>query len=80
MKIISKKKAMKILEDSLFTPVNGHTLSINKFCAGKYKWLGSASSYAGKEVTDIPNVHAVYVERRQDKDGAYARLMCVSER
>lgn len=79
MKIISKKQAKNILINSLFNPVNGHTLNINKFDKGKYKWLGSQKTYIGKEVIDIEGVHAVYVERRQNKNGAYAQLMCISE-
>ena len=79
MKITTKAKAMSILTDSLFNPVNGHTLSIGKFDGGKYKWTGSQKHYVGKEVTDIDWVHAVYVERRTDSDGPYAQLMSIGE-
>jgi hypothetical protein len=79
MKVTTKKQAMNILTQSLFKPVNGKTLSVGKFDNGHYQWHGSQSYYVGKEVLDIEWVHAVYVERRQDKDGPYAQLMAVHE-
>lgn len=79
MKIISKSEANKILIDSLFHPVNGKTLNVNKFDAGKYTWHGTAKHYIGREVPEIKGVHAVYVERRQDSEGPYAQIMCISE-
>lgn len=79
MNIISKKAAMDIQTDSLFSPVNGRTLNTAKFDNGKYEWKGSAKAYIGKECQDLRGVHAVYVERRQDSDGPYAQIMCVCE-
>ena len=79
MHIISKREANKILVDSLFNPVNGHTLNIEKYDNGKYEWHGSQKHYIGKEVKRINGVHAVYVERRTNSDGAYAQVMCISE-
>ena len=79
MKIVSKKQANDILINSLFKPVNGKTLNDNKFCTGKYKWTGRASDYIGKDVPDLRGVHAVYVVRRNDSDGAYAQMRCISE-
>ena len=79
MKIISKRKANLILTNSLFNPIVGRTLSIGKFDSGKYKWTGSQKNYIGREVQDIPTVHAVYVERRQDSNGPYAQIMCIHE-
>jgi len=79
MHIVSKRDANKILTDSLFSPINGKTLSIGKFDSGKYKWHGSQKHYIGKKVTDLCGIHAVYVERRTDSDGPYAQLMCIHE-
>ena len=79
MKVIKRKAAKEILMRSLFHPVNGKTLSIGKFDSGKYKWTGTQDDYVGREVQDIEWVHAVFVERRKDKDGVYAQLMCVHE-
>ena len=70
MKIVSKSQAMKLKSEL--------NLKITRFCTGKYKWTGKASDYIGKEVSDIDNVYAVYVERRVDSDGPYARMMSVS--
>jgi len=71
MKIVKKSEAMKYL--------NTNT-KIEKFCTGKYAWTGSAKDHYGKEVTDIDGVLAVFIERRQDSDGAYGQLRCVSKR
>jgi hypothetical protein len=79
MLVIAKKQAMAILTDSLFTPINGNSLNIEKFDSGKYDWSGKAANYIGKQVPDITGVHAVYAERRQDSNGAYAQMMCISE-
>ena len=79
MQIVSKKKAMDILTNSLFNPVNGGTLNTSKFCAGKYNWTGKAADYVGKVVPDIKGVHAVYVQRRTDSNGPYAQMMAISE-
>tara|TARA_R100000541_G_scaffold24896_1_gene34559 strand:- start:2538 stop:2777 length:240 start_codon:yes stop_codon:yes gene_type:complete len=79
MLVISKKQAMEILTDSLFTPVNGNSLNVAKFDSGKYEWTGKAANYVGKQVPVISGVHAVYAERRQDSNGAYAQMMCISE-
>lgn len=77
MKIVSKREANKILVASLFKA--GGTLNVNRFDCGKYKWHGSQSHYIGKDVPDLKGVKAVYVERRQDSDGPYAAIMCISE-
>ena len=79
MKVISKREADKVLTQSLFTPVNGKTLSIGKFDGGKYQWHGTAKHYIGRDVPDIRGVHAVYMVRRVDSDGPYGQLMCVHE-
>ncbi|WP_270613237.1 DUF987 family protein [Escherichia coli] len=38
------------------------------FCTGKYRWHGSAETYTGREVQDIPGVLI----------GPYVRLMSVT--
>ena len=79
MNIISKREANKILVDSLFNPINGQTLNIEKYDNGKYEWHGSQKHYIGREVRHIDGIHAVYVERRTDSNGPYALIMCISE-
>ena len=79
MKIMTKKQATDILTNSLFIPINGKTLSITKFDNGKYVWHGSQQHYVGREVPDLRGIHAVYVERRKDKNGPYAQVMAISE-
>lgn len=49
-----------------------------RYCAGKYQWIGKNDHYIGKEVPDCRGVLAVYIERRQDRDGAYTCVMCVT--
>ncbi|CAM8227663.1 DUF987 family protein [Providencia stuartii] len=71
MNIIRKSAAMKIHQQHL-----GSRLA--RYCRGKYKWVGNSEHYIGKEVPDCRGVLAVYVERRQDRDGAYACVMCVT--
>ena len=75
MKIISKKQANDILVSSLFNP--GRTFNKDKFNSMKHIWFGSQKHYIGKDVPNIPGIHAIYVERRQNKDGPYAQLMCI---
>ena len=71
MKIVKKSEAMKILKSNTGS-------KIVKFCTGKYKWEGSQKTHIGREVVDNQDVLAVYVERRQDSDGPYAQMQCVS--
>ena len=77
--ITTKARAMSILLDSLFKPVNEHTLRPMPYCAGKYVWHGSQSHYVGKTEQVHDGVHALWVERRVDRDGPYAVLMCLTE-
>ncbi len=44
----------------------------------EYRWHGSAETYTGSEVQDIPGVLAVFAERRKDSFGPYVRLMSVT--
>ncbi|KXS55056.1 MAG: hypothetical protein AWU57_559 [Marinobacter sp. T13-3] len=49
------------------------------YCTGKYAWSGSAKDYLGRPVENAPDdVKAVYVERRQDQDGPYAKMMSIT--
>lgn len=71
MKIISKRQAMTIYRQ--------HPKSrLFRFCTGKYKWYGSVYHYTGREVPDIRGVLAVFAERRQDRNGPYVVLRCVT--
>ena len=48
-----------------------------KYCKGKYAWTGKASDYYGKPVkVSSDDVKRIWVERRTDKNGPYAVLMC----
>ena len=64
--------------DSLFTG-RGTTalLPAVRLDGGKYKWLGRASAYAGREVQVPDDVLAVWMVRKADKDGPYAAAYCV---
>ncbi|ANR82766.1 MULTISPECIES: DUF987 domain-containing protein [Escherichia] len=71
MKIITRGEAMRIHQQ--------HPASrLFPFCTGKYRWHGSAETYTGSEVQDIPGVLAVFAERRKDSFGPYVRLMSVT--
>ncbi len=71
MKIIPRGEAMRIHQQ--------HPASrLFPFCTGKYRWHGSAETYTGREVQDIPGVLAVFAERRKDSFGPYVRLMSVT--
>jgi hypothetical protein len=78
MKITTKAKANSILVNSLFE--GKRTLNIMKYDNGKYAWNGKASEYIGNVVENVSStVKALYVERRTDKDGPYAQVMCICE-
>lgn len=71
MKIISKSEALTLHHQ--------HPQSrIFRYCTGKYQWHGSTRHYTGKEIPDIPGVLAVFIERRQDRNGPYACLMSIT--
>ncbi len=72
----TKAQADKVLVNSLFQPVSGRTLNTMKYDGGKYK---PDQSYVGREVEVSDTVHALYVVKRRDSDGAYAQVMCVCE-
>jgi len=73
MKIISKKQAISKILDTLFVP--GGTARREKYDNGKYKWT-KEKDLIGRVVQDLPGVIAVYVEKRKDKNGYYAQVMC----
>jgi Protein of unknown function (DUF987) len=74
MKVVTKAQALSVLLDSLFRP--GRTLVQERFGGGKYR---VDQSYIGRDVKDLPGVHAVYTERQRDSDGTYVQLMCIAE-
>lgn len=76
MQVVKKAVADKILVNSLFTPVNGKTLNRGRFDMGKYD---PAKSFIGRDVPDLPGVHAVYQEKRKDSHGPYIALCCIHE-
>lgn len=74
LQITSKRKAESMLVDSLFEPVNGRTLSKEKYSSGKYK---PDAFPIGREVEVSEHVHALWAEQRRDADGAYACVYCL---
>lgn len=68
MKVVSQHEALDLMNSERV---------VEAFDSAKYKWTGKSADYIGKEVPKLSGVVAVYVTRRQDKDGAYAKLMCV---
>ncbi|MFL1867950.1 DUF987 family protein [Escherichia coli] len=64
--------------DATRTPQHPPTSRLLPFCTGQYRWHGSAETYTGREVQDIPGVLAVFAERRKDSFGPYVRLMSVT--
>jgi len=71
MIVITKRKAMKMITDSLFTKGGTLNKSSLPFCTGKY------NNMLGQEVVDIEGIAAVYQESRRDKDGQYYKLLSV---
>jgi len=77
MKIVTKAQADKVLVDSLFNPVNGQTLRVEKYDCAKYR---ADRNFIGREIDNASNrIKAIYPVRRRDSDGAYVQLMCVCE-
>ena len=71
MIVITKRKAMRMITDSLFTKGGTLNKSTAPFCTGKY------NNMLGQEVVDIEGIAAVYQESRRDKDGQYYKLLSV---
>lgn len=76
MKVVTKALARNVMLESLFTPINGRTLVTGKFDNGKYR---VDQSFIGREVKDLPGVHAVYPVRKRERDGPYVQHMSISE-
>lgn len=71
IKVTKRSDAMKI--------ANEHpTARIGKYDCGKYAWHGSQEHYVGKEEKVSDRILALWVERRTDRDGPYAQVMCLS--
>jgi len=51
---------------------------IEKYSAGKYRWTGAAADYVGQMVPALPGVASVWIERREDRHGPYAQVMCTT--
>ncbi|NAX34113.1 DUF987 family protein [Vibrio sp. V27_P1S3P104] len=73
MKITKRSDAMKIANEH-------QTARIGKYDSGKYIWQGSQDHYVGKEEKVSDEILALWVERRTDRDGPYAQVMCLSTR
>jgi hypothetical protein len=76
IQICSKRDAENLIVASLFTPVNGRTLSKSRFDRGKYR-TNPDTPYIGRTLEVSDDVCAVYPERRRDAHGAYIALFCV---
>jgi hypothetical protein len=70
LSVITKTEAMKMAKAN-------PGLRTEVYCAGKYIWHGSQKPYVGKEHEVSDRVSALWVERRSDSDGPYARFMCL---
>jgi hypothetical protein len=75
LQITTKRKAMAVMIESLFKPVNGRTLVKMKYCTGKYK---PDAFPVGRELEVNDNVSAIWVEKRKDSHGPYSSLFCVT--
>ena len=73
----TKRQADKVMMNSLFTPVNGRTLSVMKYDSGKYRITPDAP-YIGREVEVSDDCHALYTVTKRDADGPYVQIMCVT--
>ena len=74
--IISKRKADSMLVDSLFSPVNGKTLTKTRWDLGKYK----PGKYVGREIECGEDVRAIFPQPQRDSDGPYIALYCLVSR
>jgi hypothetical protein len=70
--ITTKAEARKAQLDSLFKPVEGYTLSVERYDRGKY-----ANSLHGKTLKVPAHVHLLYTEPRKDADGRYHVLFAL---
>lgn len=77
MNVLTKGQADKAIVNSVFNP-GGSLAGLKKerLCRGKYE-----KTVIGREVPQHVqnNVKLVWAERRQDRDGAYYALYCLSK-
>jgi len=73
----TKAQADKIIVESLFKPVNGHTLRAMRYDMGKYK-AKPDMPYVGSMLNVADDIYAMYVARGKDSDGPYCKMMCVT--
>ncbi|BBM67876.1 hypothetical protein VA249_45220 (plasmid) [Vibrio alfacsensis] len=76
MKEITIQKRSEAMRIALEHP----TAKVMKYDNGKYTWHGSQTHYLGKQQQVTDCVLALWVERRTDRDGPYAQVMCLSAR
>lgn len=48
------------------------------YCSGRYAWHGTAKDYIGRSLSVPDGILCVYVQRRADNHGAYAKFMCIT--
>lgn len=75
--ITTSRAAAQAQVQSLFTPVNGGTLTRERYDRGKYN---ADAKLVGREIEAPDTVHAVWPERRKDSHGPYLALFCLSSR
>jgi hypothetical protein len=70
----TKRQATRMSTETLFHPVNGHTITkTQRYCSGKY-----ASNLRGHQLEVPDDVFALWTERRKDKDGPYWSIFCLT--
>nr|WP_206609268.1 DUF987 family protein [Vibrio cholerae] len=72
IQIIKRSDAMRIAKDH---PV----ATIEKYCSGKYQWHGNQEHYIGRQEKVPERILALWVERRSDRNGAYAQVMSLAD-
>ena len=77
LRIGTEAQADRMLVESLFKPINGHTLNVGKWDMAKYR-VNPATPYVGREVQVSDHVVALFMVDRKDSDGAYKSLRCLS--
>jgi hypothetical protein len=77
IQVTTKYRASKMQVESLFTPVNGGTLSQAKYCGGNYK---PGSFPTGRDVEVSGDIYAIWAESRRDSEGPYVSLYCLTSR
>lgn len=75
MRTVSKKQAMEIKKQK---QAEGFFLWHERYDMAKYKYDGSLQPFINMEVPTLHGILAVWPERRQDVNGPYMILMCIS--